>query len=104
MPGGRVCAIAGLCGMIAMRQHQRRARLCAAIALLRGIAMATETRERTNTAANKAERVANSDIAELSAKVAQQGSELMWIKLALGAMGVLLITLCGAILTIALQI
>ena len=66
--------------------------------------MATETQERTSAAANQAERAANSDIAELSAKVAQQGSELTWIKLTLGAMGVLLITLCGAVLAIALQI
>ncbi len=66
--------------------------------------MATETQQRTNAAANRAERAANSDIAELSAKVAQQESELMWIKLTLGAMGVLLISLCGAILAIALQI
>ena len=66
--------------------------------------MATETQGRTSAAANQAERAANSDIAKLSAKVAQQGSELMWIKLALGAMGVLLVMLCGAILAIALQI
>ena len=66
--------------------------------------MATETRERTNAAANQAERVANSDIAELSAKVAQQESELMWIKWTLGAMGVLLVTLCGVAFVIALQI
>lgn len=65
--------------------------------------MATETRERTDTA-NQAELATKAIIAELSAKVAQQGSELMWIKWTLGAMGVLLVTLCGAAFVIALQI
>lgn len=65
--------------------------------------MATKTHERTDSVAN-AERATKAVIAELSAKVAQQESELMWIRWALGVMAVLLIVLCGAALAIALQI
>lgn len=66
--------------------------------------MATETQERTNAAANQAERATKSVIAELSATVAQQGAELKWIRWTLGAMAVLLITVCGITFAIALQI
>ena len=65
--------------------------------------MATETQRRT-TSANQAERATKSDIAELSATVAQQGAELKWIRWTLGAMAVLLITVCGVTFAIALQI
>lgn len=84
----------------------RHAKLCAEIALiaLRGIAMATETQERTNVAANRAERATKPDIAELSAKVDQHEVELSWIRWVLIAIAMLLIVLCGAALAIALQI
>lgn len=65
--------------------------------------MATETQERTDAATN-AERATKSNIAELSAKVAQQGSELTWIRWALGAIALMLMVQFGIMLAIALQI
>ena len=82
--------------------------------------MATETQERTDTAANRAERATKADlakfatkadIAELSAKIGKCGheidsiqGELNQIKWLLGAMFVLIIATFGAIFAIALQI
>ena len=66
--------------------------------------MAAETRERSDATANQAERATKSNIAELSAKVAQQGSELTWIRWALGAVALMLMVQFGIMLAIALQI
>lgn len=66
--------------------------------------MATRTQERTDATTNQAERATKSIIAELSAKVAQQGSELTWMRWALGAIALMLLVQFGIMLAIALQI
>ena len=80
--------------------------------------MATETQERTDTAAGKSEWATRADIDELSADVAELSTkvdnhgheltsiraELKWIRWTLGTIVVLLTALFGAVLAIALQI